>query len=205
MEAERHKGRLVTVVVVVVVSGLAMLGIRWWQPDDSDSTAAQAAFATGLKRLPVSERGSAVSLSGETLDGDPLDIAEWRGDVVVVNVWGSWCGPCRKEAPALARVSKATKSLGVHFLGIDVRDNLSAAKAFTRSYGIEYPSLFDADGTLVLAFSGRVPVSAVPSTIVLDRQGRVAATVIGVVDETTLRGLVDDVLAEADDRSAREE
>ncbi len=205
MQPERHMGLLVTVAVVVVALALAVPGIRWWLGGDRDSSTAQAAFATGLTRLAVSERGSAVNLAGETLDGDPLDIAEWRGDVVVVNVWGSWCGPCRKEAPGLARVSKATESLGVHFLGIDVRDNLAAAKAFTRAYGVEYPSLFDADGTLVLAFSGRVPVSAVPSTIVLDRQGRVAATVVGYVDETSLRGLVDDVLAEGNDRSTREE
>jgi thiol-disulfide isomerase/thioredoxin len=156
-----------------------------------------ADFSTGLTRILPGERGDPITLAGDTLEGAPLDIVDWRGEVVVVNLSGSWCGPCHKEAPDLTRAYEETRSKGVHFVGIDVRDNIPAAEAFTEEYGIEYPSLFDTDGSLLLSFNGSVPVSAIPSTVVLDQQGRIAATVIGVIDPTTLLGLVTDVLHEA--------
>ncbi|MBI4939567.1 MAG: TlpA family protein disulfide reductase [Actinobacteria bacterium] len=122
-----------------------------------------------------------------------MDVAEFRGDVVVLNVWGSWCPPCRKEAPELERAYRSLRPRGVQFLGIDTRDNDAAANAFVARYGITYPSLVD-DGTLLLAFRGAVPAAAVPTTIVLDRAGRVAARVVGGTDATTVEGLVSDVL-----------
>lgn len=101
-----------------------------------------------------------------------------RGTVVVINVWGSWCAPCRKEAPELARLATETEPLGVRFLGIDIRDNKSAAVAFERNYGITYPSVFDPDSRTMLGFKTLTP-RAVPTTYVLDRGGRVAAVSIG--------------------------
>lgn len=143
--------------------------------------------------VPPASRGEAVDLSGKTLDGGELDVAQFRGTVVVVNVWGSWCPPCRKEAPQLERAYRDLSARGVVFVGVDTRDNLAAARAFVVRYSITYPSLVD-DGPLLLAFRGAVPAAAVPTTIILDGAGRVAARVIGGTDAATVEGLVDDVL-----------
>ncbi len=138
-----------------------------------------------------------MEVTGVGLDGEPLSLADLRGRVVVVNVWGSWCVPCREEAPALSRMSKELAGQGVSFIGINVRDNVTAAKAFERRYGITYPSFDDPQARAVLAFQGVIPVQAVPSTVVLDREGRVAARVIGVFREPALRSLIDTVAREA--------
>ncbi|WP_233435881.1 TlpA family protein disulfide reductase [Streptomyces anulatus] len=135
-------------------------------------------------------------LSGATINNDQLDLADLRGKVIVLNVWGSWCAPCRAEAPALKKVSEVTYELGVRFVGIDTRDNDAAARAFERNYGITYPSFRDPDGKLLLGFNGRIPLSAVPSTVLIGRDGRIAARVIGATTYTTLSELVKDLAAE---------
>ena len=159
---------------------------------------AEAASGSGqpVTEYPVGDRGRPVELSGGTLTDDVLDLADLRGDVVVVNVWGSWCVPCRIEAPVLARVSQEYREAGVSFVGVNVKDNRAAAVAFEEEYGIAYPSIEDTDGRAVLALSQYVPASAVPVTLVLDRDGRVAARVLGAVREATLRALLDSALAE---------
>lgn len=151
---------------------------------------------TGLTTWSPTNRQRLPRLRGRTLDGTWLDVSDWRGRVVVVNTWGSWCGPCRKEAPDLRRVSEETRAAGVRLVGIDTRDNDAAARAFTREFSISYPSLVDHDGRLMLSLGRTIPVSAVPTTVVVDARGRIAARVIGAVTYLTLRGLVDDTLAE---------
>ena len=139
------------------------------------------------------DRDSPVELSGEDLEGEPLDLADLRGKPTVVNVWGSWCQPCRAEAPALQAVAEQTADRAV-FVGLNTRDlDPAAPRAFVRAFGITFPSLFDPDGSLLLAFAGDLPPSAIPSTLIIDPQGRVAARVVGTTTETTLLGLVDDV------------
>lgn len=145
----------------------------------------------------VADRGAPVVLSGATLTDDELDLADLQGDVAVVNVWGSWCGPCRVEAPVLAKVWMDYREREVSFVGVNVKDNRAAAVAFEEQHGITYPSIEDTDGRAVLALSQYVPASAVPVTLVLDRQGRVAARVLGAVREATLTALLDSTLAEA--------
>ncbi|GAA1604845.1 TlpA family protein disulfide reductase [Kribbella catacumbae] len=154
-----------------------------------------AGVDTGLTRY-APDRPAAPRLKGTTLDGASFDLATLRGKVVVINTWGSWCSPCRAEADDLARVARETASGPVRFVGIDTRDNSAAAQAFVRSFDITYPSVVDTDGQVLLAFRRVLPVNAVPATLILDRDGRVAARVIGRVDHSTLRGLVDDVVAE---------
>ncbi|KKD12313.1 hypothetical protein TR66_26725 [Streptomyces sp. WM6391] len=129
-------------------------------------------------------------------------MADWRGYVIVINVWGSWCAPCRAEAPALKKISDATGKLGVRFGGFNTRDNDSAAMAFERSYKITYPSLRDRDGRLVLRFDGLVPVSAVPSTVLIDRSGHIAARIIGPTTYDTLNTVVRELAAEKPDKGA---
>ncbi|MET9833554.1 TlpA disulfide reductase family protein [Streptomyces sp. NPDC006385] len=135
------------------------------------------------------------TLKGTTLDGDQVDIADIRGQILVINIWGSWCAPCRKEAPELVKLHKETEPLGVRFLGIDIRDNKSAAKAFERTYGIAYPSIFDPDGRTVTGFKQMAP-RAVPTTYVLDKEGRVAALSIGPLTYRDFYPIIRDIAAE---------
>lgn len=150
-----------------------------------------------IEQVAVADRVEMPHFEGSTLDDGYFDSDEHAGEVLVVNVWGSWCPPCREEAPGLRRVSEETGARGVQFVGIDVRDNDAAARAFERKYGITYPSIRTADSAAaMLAFNSILPRNAIPSTVVVDRQGRVAARVIGKTTYATLRNLVDDVLAE---------
>lgn len=131
-------------------------------------------------------------IEGRTVAGDMFALSDLREHVVVVNVWGSWCGPCRAEAPTLAMISKEARPSGVRFVGIDLRDNSDAALAFERKYDIGYPSFDDAEGLVLAQFTGIIPVSAVPSTLVADRFGVIRARVVGQVDDATLRELISD-------------
>ncbi|HEU0129481.1 MAG TPA: TlpA disulfide reductase family protein [Mycobacteriales bacterium] len=144
--------------------------------------------------VPAAKRKAAVAVAGTTVDGAPLDLASLRGTPVVVNVWGSWCAPCKTEQPVLNRVAAATAGR-VRFVGIDIREGgRPAAKQHLARYGVTYPSLYDPSVRLLPHFD---PVPrATPTTYVLDPRGRVAAYVFGEVEEAALRRLVDRVLAE---------
>ncbi len=147
-----------------------------------------------VQQFAPEERRVLRDFSVELLDGRRFDQSDLIGTVSVVNVWGSWCGPCRTEAPDLVRVARRLGDR-VTFLGINVRDNPASAQAFERAFEIPYPSVHPDDaGTAILAFDGALTAAAVPSTVVLDEQGRVAARVVGAVDAVTLRGLVLDTL-----------
>lgn len=148
-----------------------------------------------ITRLPAHRREPVGRVAGRTLEGRRLDLSSLRGHVVVVNVWGTWCPPCRAEAGRLARAARRLQPQGVRFVGINTRDaSPDQGLAFQRSYAVPYPSLFDPSGRTLLSFRGAITPSAIPSTVVLDRHGRVAASVIGeITGEDTLPGLVDDV------------
>jgi len=123
---------------------------------------------------PAADRGTVANLSGENVASDgTLSVSDYAGQVVVLNFWGSWCSPCRAEAPALEQAATALAPAGVQFLGINVKDTKSAAADFLASKQVSYPSIYDPSMRTVLAIKG-YPASGIPSTIVLDRQGRVA-------------------------------
>jgi thiol-disulfide isomerase/thioredoxin len=124
-------------------------------------------------------RSVAPAFSGTTLTGTQLSSSAYRGKVVVVNFWGSWCVPCRSEAATLAVVAEQYRSKGVSFVGIDVRDNTSSAVAFTTSHDVSYPSISDPGSTITLDFSTVVPLSSTPTTVVIDKTGHVAGAVFG--------------------------
>lgn len=159
---------------------------------------AEGGFVGGdgsLTRVPVAQRQPAPRVTGELLDGAPFDSATLAGRVVVYNVWGSWCAPCRKEAPALQEAAEQTAGVA-QFVGINTRDlDRAPAQAFTRAFGITFPSVYDPDGRELLKFGPHLPPSAIPSTIVVDAEGRVAARVLGETTQATVRGLVEDVAA----------
>lgn len=145
--------------------------------------------------IEPADRKAGPEVSGRTLDDAPLSLDDYSGDVVVVNFWASWCAPCRAEAPALQQLFEENADKGVRFLGVDIKDAKAPAQAFMRSFKVTYPSLFDDDGQITLAFRD-VPPNAVPSTLVLDRQGRVAVRIIGGTTYSKLRPLLAAVVAE---------
>lgn len=142
------------------------------------------------------ERNDPVELTGTTYEEEQIDLADWRGDVVVLNFWYAACPPCRAEAPDLAETARDYADDGVHLLGVNHTDDAGTALAFERSFDMPYPSLDDSDAEGVAAMQGAVPLSAMPSTVVLDRDGRVAGRILGQIDPGTLRSLIDDTLAE---------
>ncbi|MCH0541394.1 TlpA family protein disulfide reductase [Streptomyces sp. MUM 203J] len=155
--------------------------------------------AGGIDTVALGDRTAPRSLAGETLDGEKLDVADLKGKVVVLNVWGSWCAPCRAEAPHFAKVSKELKPKGVEFVGINTRDPKKAkAVAFEEDYGITYPSLHDPIGKIVLnGFpKGTLMPQAIPSTVVLDREGKIAARSLKALTEKELRDLVQPLIDE---------
>jgi thiol-disulfide isomerase/thioredoxin len=146
-----------------------------------------------ITSLAAADRKMPGRVAGTTLDGAHTALSDFRGKVVVVNVWGSWCPPCRAEAPMLARAARDLEPKHVVFLGINSRNPERAGpKAFERRYKIPYDSIYDPDGQTLLAFHGTLTPNSIPSTVVVDRQGRVAGSVLGTITRTTLDDLVQD-------------
>lgn len=178
---------------MAIVVGLVAVAL--WQANELKSRTSDSGggdLGTGLTLYPGEKGVPLPEIRGGTIAGDTLSLQDLRGHVVVLNVWGSWCAPCAAEAPDLAAVSTETADRGVRFVGIDVRDNPAAGQAFERKYAITYPSFDDGDGLVLAQFAGIIPVSAVPSTLVVDRGGVVRARVVGRIDDTTLRELIED-------------
>jgi thiol-disulfide isomerase/thioredoxin len=143
-----------------------------------------------ITALPAKERKMPGAVAGDTLDGRHVSLADYRGKVVVLNVWGAWCPPCRAEASTLASAARTLAPKGVTFLGINTRDSSrDQGLAFERRYGVGYPSIFDPSGQSLLAFRGTLLPSSIPSTVILDKQGRVAASILGEV--TSKQTLID--------------
>ena len=149
-----------------------------------------------VTEVAAQDRGGVVSLAGKDLDGRDLSLDSFRGKPVVVAVWGSWCTPCRAEAPD---VVAAANELGdrAQFVGVNIRDaSTDQAKAFVRTFDVPYPSYYSPKGDALLAFRGTLTPNSIPSFVVLDAQGRVAASIIGQLPSTTtLVEVVKDVTA----------
>lgn len=188
-----RRATVVTVFAALAVSLLTACG------SSNGSQGVDSGFVAGdgsLIVLAADQRVAAPQLTGATLDGEPFSLADHLGEVVVMNVWASWCAPCRAEAPMLARMAAELGPKGVQFVGLDTRDSDTSARGFVEAFGITYPNLIDRDGRLQLLFSDTLPPQAIPSTLVIDRQGRVAARALGVVSESSLRGIVEPLLEE---------
>src|SRR5699024_2234923 len=142
------------------------------------------------------ERNDPVELTGSTYEEEQIDLADWRGDVVVLNFWYAACPPCRAEAPDLAETARDYADDGVHMLGVNHTDDAGTALAFERSCDMPYLGLSASDAEGVAAMQGLVARSAMPSTEALDRDGRIAGRILGQIDLATLHPLIDDTLAE---------
>lgn len=160
----------------------------------STASSNNTAFVSGDGTTTVvsaSERGEVLQLSGTTLTGEELSTSDFIGKNVVINVWASWCAPCRQEAPELKAFN--IENPEVQLIGINTRDNNPAAIAFEEFFGITYPSIVDPDGSKQLVFRDSLPMSAIPTTIVLDKSGRPAARILGAVTRSLLVQVVDEV------------
>ena len=180
-----RSARLLVVALLALLLSACVGGVEDTGDDGFISGSGEITFIDPGKRKPAPE------LSGTDLDGNEISTAEYAGKVLVVNLWGSWCAPCRKEAPALAKASAELADQNVQFLGLLTKDDPASAKAFNAKFDIDYPSIDDASGRNQAAFADSLPSVAIPTTWVIDAKGRVAARVMGELSDATLRGLVD--------------
>ncbi|MDT0321093.1 TlpA family protein disulfide reductase [Streptomyces millisiae] len=151
-----------------------------------------------ITQVAVAERDQAPDLVGENLEGEELRLADYRGQVVVLNVWGSWCAPCRAEAPHLVAAAEETADQGVAFLGLNTRDlTTDNALAFERRYEVDYPSFYDPNGRLIGEFpNGTLNPQFIPSTLIIDREGRIAARALTALSKDQLLAALEPVIAE---------
>lgn len=182
--------RTLSIATVAVLAVTAAAGLRAF---DSDAT------AVGQRELiPVDQRQEAPGERRPLLVGDgERGLPDLRGSPVVMNFWASWCGPCRAEQPDLNRVHEDYHQLGVQFIGVDIQDTLPNGRSHVEEFEIPYDSLFDPDSSYAAAF-GDIGARAIPTTLVVDRRGRVAARLFGTTDYAELTSLLDRLLLEDD-------
>jgi thiol-disulfide isomerase/thioredoxin len=187
---------LVAVAISGLVSGCAGAGGR---EQGSGPAAGDSRYVAGdgtTEMFQPAVRKAAPEIKATTFEGTPYRLSDRRGKIVVVNFWASWCAPCRAEAPALQQISQDYRDEGVEVLGIDIKDGRPSAKAFLRTFKITYPTVYDQPGRIPLAFWKTVPPNALPSTLIVDREGKIAARIIGETKHSSLNRLVSQVVAE---------
>ncbi len=188
-----------TLAALCAAGALLMLG-ACAQDSGNGEVVVDQGYQSGdgsLRTWDANERGESVVLLGTDYDGNVVDTSALLGDVVVLNTWYAACPPCRAEAADLLEVATERAEDGVHLIGINRTDDAGAAQSFEREFGITWPSINDRNGKAIATLAGVVPIKAVPTTVVLDQEGRVAARVLGQVEKSTLNALIDDVLAES--------
>ncbi|MBW5421775.1 redoxin domain-containing protein [Streptomyces sp. BG9H] len=193
------RGRATLLAAVAAVAALALSACGSGGMSGGSGNTNFVAGKDGIATAKKGDRKALPELDGETLDGKKLDIADaYKGKVLVINVWGSWCAPCRAEAPNFVKVAKEKKAKGVEFVGINTRDpERGPALAFEEAHEVPYPSVYDPTGKLMLRFPrGSLNPNAIPSTLVVDRDGKIAARTQQPLNEAKLRKMIDPVVAE---------
>jgi peroxiredoxin len=193
-----YRRRIRLAAALTAAAALALTGCTSGSSGSGDGQSGFVAGKAGLDTAVAGPRQAAPDVSGITLDGGKAALADYRGKVVVLNIWGSWCPPCRAEAKGLQSVWAEYKDQGVQFLGINTRDTDPAnAVRFEQELGITYPSISDPDGTQILKFpKGSLNPQSIPTTLVVDRQGKVAARVMQAVSAENLEALLKPIVAE---------
>jgi len=186
----RRGARVVLFLAIVLAIILAVAGCA------PENAATSPGYVSGDGTVTILGGPDAplVELTGTSYAGDPVDTADYRGSVVLINTWYASCPPCRAEAPDLVALDARD---GVQLIGINSRDDAGTAEAFERTFSVKYPSINDANGAAVATLQGLIAINAVPTTLVLDPDGRVYARVIGRVEASTLAALVEDAAGSA--------
>jgi thiol-disulfide isomerase/thioredoxin len=193
----KSRRRLIVLAATVCAgAALAVVLLSGWAGGGSSGVTDVAGSASAVL-YSAGHQPLAPDFTATTLTGSRLSFSSYRGQVVVLNFWGSWCGPCREEAPALAATAQHYRSAGVAFLGVDVRDTTASALAFTRDFGITYPSVSDSSSEITLDFTAVVPIAGTPTTLVIDRSGRIAGAVFGTVTYQELSDILAKVTGKA--------
>ncbi len=200
---KRETQRAIAITLVIFIVGTIALSLAGCASDplaeqfrSGDSKNYIAGDGT-VTEFASEQRPTFLPFSGETESGQMLDSEALAGQVVVMNWWYSACAPCRAEAPELQALYEEFQVQGVQFVGVNVRDTSETALAFDRKFGISFPSIMDAQtGSVSLAFQGVVSPQAVPTTLVIDKQGKVASRILGRIDPSILRTLIETVVAE---------
>jgi thiol-disulfide isomerase/thioredoxin len=189
----------VVVVAAAVLAGalITVVVAAWTSSGGGNSGVSYVDGSTSAVLYAPGHRQPAPEFTATTLTGSRLSLSAYRGKVVLVNFWGSWCPPCRAEAPVLADLSARYRAAGVAFLGVDVRDTAVSAAAFERRFGITYPSVSDTGSAVTLDFTGKVPITGTPTTLVIDRTGHIAGAVFGEANYTELTTILSKVTGKA--------
>jgi peroxiredoxin len=198
----RRTGSLRAAGALALVAALALTGCSEDPLADQYRTGSNKGYISGdgtVTEIAAADRDDPIVFSGTDETGATIDSADLAGQVVVVNFWYASCAPCRAEAADLETVNTEFADKGVSFVGVNVRDQAPTAAAFAETFGLGYPSIVDTDSSVQLAFTGTVPPNAVPTTLVLDKEGRVASRILGQLQEASiLSTLVGDTLAEGE-------
>ena len=200
---KKETQRAVAIALVIFIVGSIALSLAGCTSDpladqfrSGDSKNYIAGDGT-VTEFDSTQRPTFLPFTGETESGQMLDSKALAGQVVVMNWWYSACAPCRAEAPDLQALSEEFQDQGVQFVGVNVRDTAETALAFDRKFDIGFPSIIDAQsGAVSLAFQGVVSPQAVPTTLVIDKQGKVASRILGRIDPSILKTLIETVVAE---------
>ncbi|MFJ2773546.1 TlpA family protein disulfide reductase [Streptomyces sp. NPDC087300] len=194
-----RRGRAVLFAAGAAAGALALTACGSGGTSGGSGNTNFVAGSDGIATAAKADRKPLPELDGETLEGKHLNLTDaYKGKVLVINVWGSWCAPCRAEAPNFVKVAADTKAKGVEFVGINTRDpERGPAIEFEKAHKITYPSLHDSTGKLLLRFpQGSMNPNFIPSTLVVDRDGKIAARSQQPLNEEKLRKMIDPVLAE---------
>ena len=189
-------GRRTVVLAAAALAGvllIVVLATGWAGSGNSSVTTVDGNTSAVL--YSAGHRPLAPEFTATTLTGSKLSLSDYRGKVVVLNFWGSWCVPCRAEAPTLAAVAAKYQPSGVSFLGVDVRDTTASALAFAHSFHVAYPSVSDPSSAITLDFTAKVPIAGTPTTLVVDRTGHIAGAVFGTVTYSELTAILAKVTA----------
>jgi thiol-disulfide isomerase/thioredoxin len=187
-------GAAVVAVVAVAAAGCAGGNIAGNDPGSSGQSFVGHNYESTFYQ--VGHRPDAPGIAGTTIGGQRLSLSTYRGDTVVINFWGSWCPPCRAEAPALAQLARTLAPDNVKFVGIDIRDQPDSAQAFVQTFNVGYPSLSDPADEIALEFHSTVPPAAIPTTLVIDSSGKIAARIFGAATYANLQTLISKVIGQ---------
>ena len=181
-----RRARLAVLLAIVVAVVLWLVGCA---PPDANTSPGYVSGDGAVTEWKVGTRPGPLTLKGVDLTGATIDLADYRGQVVIVTTWYAGCPPCRAEAPDLVAIDARADA---QVIGVNGRDDAGTGLAFERTFAVTYPTIDDQDGRAIAALQGLVALNAVPTTLVLDPEGRVAARIIGRADPSTLGALVDE-------------